>query len=46
MDHMSRLSASQCTKVFLQRDFSQGTGVSFQNKFPQELEGKVIYFES
>lgn len=38
---MSRLSSSQCTKVFLQRDFSDGTSVKFQNKFPQELEGKI-----
>ncbi|XP_025096505.1 golgin subfamily A member 7-like isoform X1 [Pomacea canaliculata] len=41
MDSMSRLSTSQCTKVFIHRDFSDGTGVRFQNKFPQELEGKI-----
>ncbi|KAK7109788.1 golgin subfamily A member 7-like [Littorina saxatilis] len=41
MDNMARLSSSQCTKVFLQRDFTEGTGVRFQNKFPQELEGKI-----
>ncbi|KAL8560274.1 hypothetical protein ACOMHN_006005 [Nucella lapillus] len=41
MDNMSRLSSAQCTKVFIQRDFSDGTAVRFQNKFPQELEGKV-----
>ena len=38
---MARLSSAQCTKVFIQRDFSDGTAVRFQNKFPQELEGKV-----
>lgn len=41
MDNMSRLSSAQCTKVFIQRDFSDGTAVRFQNKFPQELEGKI-----
>ena len=28
-------------KVFVQRDFSLGTGVRFQTRFPQELEGRV-----
>jgi len=28
-------------KVFVQRDFSEGTAVQFQNKFPLELEGKI-----
>ena len=46
MDNMARLSSAQCTKVFIQRDFSDGTAVRFQNKFPQELEGKVLIFIS
>ena len=28
-------------KVFIQRDYSEGTQVRFQSKFPTELEGKV-----
>jgi hypothetical protein len=28
-------------KVFVQRDYSEGTSVKFQTKFPPELEGKV-----
>jgi len=28
-------------KVFIQRDYSEGTQVRFQTKFPSELEGKV-----
>lgn len=28
-------------KVFIQRDYSEGTLVKFQTKFPSELEGKV-----
>ncbi|XP_077992588.1 golgin subfamily A member 7-like [Glandiceps talaboti] len=28
-------------KVFVQRDYSDGTGVKFQTKFPQELEGRI-----
>ncbi|CAL4067452.1 unnamed protein product, partial [Meganyctiphanes norvegica] len=30
-----------CLKVFIQRDYSEGTSVKFQIKFPQELEGKI-----
>lgn len=30
-----------CMKVFVQRDYSDGTTVKFQNFFPPELEGKV-----
>ncbi|XP_045103502.1 golgin subfamily A member 7-like isoform X1 [Portunus trituberculatus] len=32
---------SGCLKVFIQRDYSQGTSVKFQTKFPPELEGKM-----
>jgi len=39
---MARLPPAYCTKIFLQRDYSDGTAVRFQTKFPQELEGKVI----
>ncbi|XP_074642253.1 golgin subfamily A member 7B-like isoform X2 [Tubulanus polymorphus] len=39
MDDLSRLH--NCTKVFIQRDFSEGTQVRFQNKLPPELEGKI-----
>ncbi|KAK4002970.1 golgin subfamily A member 7 [Daphnia magna] len=28
-------------KVFIQRDYSEGTQVRFQPKFPSELEGKI-----
>lgn len=28
-------------KVFIQRDYSEGTSVRFQNKFPEELEGYI-----
>ena len=31
------------TKVFLHRDYIDGTGIKFQNKFPPELEGKVCF---
>lgn len=29
-------------KVFIQRDYSDGTSVKFQTRFPPELEGRVI----
>lgn len=28
-------------KIFIQRDYSEGTSVRFQNKFPEELEGYI-----
>ncbi|XP_063707135.1 golgin subfamily A member 7 [Culicoides brevitarsis] len=28
-------------KVFIQRDYSDGTSVKFQNRFPQELENRI-----
>ena len=40
MDHLT-LSSSRCAKVFIQRDYSEGTKVKFLRDFPQELEGKV-----
>ena len=35
------LSQANCRKVFVQRDFSEGTGVRFTTRFPAELEGKI-----
>ena len=35
------LSQANCRKVFVQRDFSEGTGVRFSTRFPTELEGKI-----
>lgn len=31
-------------KVFIQRDYSDGTSVKFQTRFPPELEGRVSLF--
>ncbi|RZC42346.1 golgin subfamily A member 7, partial [Asbolus verrucosus] len=36
-----QMAHSQCLKVFIQRDYSEGTVVKFQTRFPQELEGKL-----
>jgi len=44
LDNMARLPPAYCTKIFLQRDYSDGTAVRFQTKFPQELEGKVLVY--
>ena len=41
MDDVARLPPPHCTKVFIQRDYTEGTGVKFQTKMPVELEGKV-----
>jgi len=30
-----------CQKVFIQRDYSEGTMVKFQTRFPTELESRV-----
>ncbi|XP_064810486.1 golgin A7 family, member Ba isoform X1 [Oncorhynchus masou masou] len=36
-----RHSASLANKVFLQRDYSEGTTCRFQTKFPSELESRI-----
>ncbi|KAM4607459.1 golgin subfamily A member 7B-like [Polymixia lowei] len=36
-----RLSASLATKVFVQRDYSEGTVCRFQTKFPSELDSRI-----
>lgn len=36
-----RRSASLATKIFIQRDYSDGTICQFQTKFPPELDGRV-----
>ena len=36
-----RRSASLATKVFIQRDYSDGTICQFQTKFPPELDSRV-----
>jgi hypothetical protein len=41
MDDMNRIPPPHCTKVFIQRDYSEGTTLKFCPKFPQELEGKI-----
>lgn len=33
-----------CQKVFIQRDYSDGTMVKFQTRFPTELENRVSIF--
>ncbi|KAG9346139.1 hypothetical protein JZ751_007957 [Albula glossodonta] len=42
-----RHSASLATKVFIQRDYTEGTICKFQTKFPAELESRIerTYFE-
>lgn len=32
---------SNCTKVFIQRDYSEGTSVKFHTRLPNELEGHI-----
>jgi hypothetical protein len=46
MDDMNRIPPAHCTKVFVHRDYSEGTSVRFQTKFPQELDGKVSALSS
>lgn len=36
-----QMAPPQCLKVFIQRDYSDGTVVKFQTRFPPELEGRV-----
>ncbi|XP_021357528.1 golgin subfamily A member 7-like [Mizuhopecten yessoensis] len=41
MDDLTRLGTTNCVKVFVQRDFSDGTSIKFHTKFPPELDGKI-----
>lgn len=36
-----RLTSTSCAKVFIQRDYSDGVGVKFETKLPNELQGKI-----
>ncbi|XP_041116451.1 golgin subfamily A member 7B-like isoform X2 [Polyodon spathula] len=36
-----RRSASLATKVFIQRDYTEGTTCQFQTKFPAELDSRI-----
>lgn len=36
-----QMAAPQCLKIFIQRDYSEGTMVKFQTRFPPELDGRV-----
>ncbi|KAK5645379.1 hypothetical protein RI129_006679 [Pyrocoelia pectoralis] len=36
-----QMAPQQCLKVFIQRDYSEGTVVKFQTRFPTELEGRI-----
>lgn len=37
----NRSTSTDCRKVFIQRDYSEGTNVKFQTKFPPELESFI-----
>ncbi|KAF7274070.1 golgin subfamily A member 7 [Rhynchophorus ferrugineus] len=36
-----QMAQPQCLKVFIPRDYSEGTIVKFKNSFPPELEGRL-----
>lgn len=42
MEDTTRLTNDRSIKLYIQRDYSEGTAVKFQKRFPSELEGKVI----
>lgn len=44
MEDTTRLTNEQAIKLFIQRDYSEGTMVKFHERFPRELEGKVKNF--
>ncbi len=41
MEDTTRLTNDQSIKLFIQRDYSEGTAVKFQERFPSELDGRV-----
>lgn len=47
MEDTTRLTSEQSIKLFIQRDYSEGTAVKYQERFPSELDGRiniVFYF--
>ncbi len=42
MEDTTHLTNDRSIKLFIQRDYSEGTAVKFQERFPSELEGRVI----
>ena len=41
MEDTARLTNEQSIKLFIQRDYTEGTAVKFQERFPAELQGRV-----
>lgn len=41
MEDTTRLTYEQSIKLFIQRDYSEGTAVKFRENFPRELTDKV-----
>ncbi|CAF1394199.1 unnamed protein product [Adineta steineri] len=41
MEDTTRLTNDHSIKLFIQRDYSEGTAVKFQERFPAELEGRI-----
>jgi len=41
MEDTARLTSENSIKLFIQRDYSEGTSVKFQERFPPELNGRV-----
>jgi hypothetical protein len=44
MEDTTRLTNEHSIKLFIQRDYSEGTAVKFQERFPAELDGRVNDF--
>lgn len=42
LEELGAKRGNQCVKVFIQRDYSEGTLVKFQTRRPPELEDKVV----
>ncbi|CAF2527941.1 unnamed protein product [Rotaria sp. Silwood2] len=41
MEDTTRLTNEHSIKLFIQRDYTEGTTVKFQERFPPELQGKI-----
>ncbi len=46
MEDTTHLTNEHSIKLFIQRDYSEGTAVKFQERFPSELDGRVIHISS
>lgn len=46
MDHVTTQQPQAIAKVFIQRDYSDGTAVKFQTKLPADIHDRVMILQN